>query len=147
MSPLSRLGPACALLLDISNAALAADDAENELSRILDPDPTLQVTSSLSGGRYSLQYGASGSNVSGTTEALELDAITFLTPLHDDGSPYSLQPYLQRTSTLTLDLGGSHFATHNPFGAPACHTSRACKGQPEHSRRCDAARCSSPPSP
>jgi hypothetical protein len=40
----------------------------------------------------------------------------FLAPLRDDGSPYSLQPFLQRMSTLSLTLGGGHFTTHNPLG-------------------------------
>jgi hypothetical protein len=62
-----------------------------------------------SGGAWAEQ-GQTSKNGSGT---LELDI--YDERLSDDGAPYSLQTYLQRTSTLTIDLGGSAFSTTAPF--------------------------------
>jgi hypothetical protein len=51
-------------------------------------------------------------------ESLNTQVIGFLAPLHDDGAPYSLQPFLQRESTFAVSLAGGHFDTHNPLGGP-----------------------------
>jgi hypothetical protein len=89
-------------------AAAAADE----------PEPSWQFDSSILGQKYSLAYTGLGANVDGTAEQVELELVRFLTPLRDDGSPYSIQPFLQRTSRWWLTFDGGHFATHNPFGNP-----------------------------
>jgi hypothetical protein len=49
-------------------------------------------------------------------EGLSVELTGFLAPVHDDGAPYALQPYLQRESSLSMDLGATHFDTRNPLG-------------------------------
>ncbi len=62
-----------------------------------------------SGGAWAEQ-GETSKNGSGTLELSLYDE-----RLSDDGAPYSLQPFLQRTSTLTVSVGGSAFSTSAPF--------------------------------
>lgn len=81
-----------------------------------EPDPTWELDSTLRGTSYSIQYPQV--KAGGNQEGLNLDLTQFLSPLRDDGSPYSLRPYLQRTSALSLAIDFGHFATHNPFGGP-----------------------------
>lgn len=81
-----------------------------------EPDPSVEIDTSLWGRSYSIQYPQL--QIGGTQEGLDLDMTRFLAPLRNDGSPYSLRPYLQRISSLSLSAGINHFATHNPFGAP-----------------------------
>jgi len=54
---------------------------------------------------------ASGNSGGGT-----LDVVRFLAPVVDDGAPRTLQPFLQRTSALSLSIGGGGFVTRNPNG-------------------------------
>jgi hypothetical protein len=39
-------------------------------------------------------------------------------PVRDDGAPYSLQPLLQRTPSVSLHVDMGHFETNDPFGSP-----------------------------
>ncbi len=79
-----------------------------------EPDPTWEVDSSIWGESYSIQ--SPQSQEGGNQEGVSLAMTQFLAPLRDDGSPYSLRPYLQRTSSLSVSTTAGHFSTHNPFG-------------------------------
>jgi hypothetical protein len=81
-----------------------------------DPDPSWQVQTSLSGSKYSLQNVPPNLSTDGTTQNLDFGLTRYLAPLRDDGAPYSLQPFLQRSSRWSFGLGGGHFSTRNPFG-------------------------------
>jgi hypothetical protein len=83
-----------------------------------DPDATWELDTTLSGNRYALSNDAPSQPTDGTTLGLGFGLTRFLAPLRDDGAPYSLQPFLQRTSSWLVSIGGSHFATRNPFGGP-----------------------------
>jgi hypothetical protein len=63
-----------------------------------------QVNGSLSGGWVSI---SNPSGTSATQEAMSVELTLFRTLLQDDESPYSLQPFMQRESTLSLstDIG------------------------------------------
>jgi hypothetical protein len=104
-------------LLALSAVARAADDPE-DAGHSRAPDPSWQLDSSVSGRKYSIQSVAPGPSVGGTAEQLGLTLVSFQAPLQDDGSPYSLEPFLQRTSQWSVGFGGGHFATHNPLGGP-----------------------------
>ena len=96
------------------SSARGADDPLALTAR--EPDPTWEVDTSLVGKSYSIQLPQS--QTGGFQEGANLSFTQYLAPLRDDGSPYSLRSFLQRTSALSLSLGVGHFATHNPFGAP-----------------------------
>lgn len=97
-----------------AGAAAAGEAASGPPSR--DPDPSMQVNTSLSGSRYSLQSTSPTPSTYGTTQDLTFSLTRFLAPLRDDGAPYSLRPFLQRSSRWSIGLGGRHLATQNPFG-------------------------------
>jgi len=84
---------------------------------VADQDPNFQVDSSLSGRWYSLSNTPGVPNTSGHQEQLSMELIAFATPLRDDDSPYSLQPFMQREETFTLSLSGGRFDTANPYGS------------------------------
>lgn len=96
----------------------AADATLGEDPGARNSDPECQLDTTLSGRAYSIQNVVPSPEVHGTAEQLSLETVDFLVPLHDDGAPYSLRPFLQRTSTVSFSIGGGHFATHNPFGGP-----------------------------
>jgi hypothetical protein len=95
----------------------ASEDGEPALDRLApEPDPSWQIDTTLSARKYSLQYAEASPSTYGTGMDLDVDLIRFMAPLRDDGAPYSLQPFLQRSSQWSLSLDGTHFSTHNPFG-------------------------------
>ncbi|HVZ73654.1 MAG TPA: hypothetical protein VHJ20_14845 [Polyangia bacterium] len=99
---------------------MAATLASTVISLAAEPDPSWQVNTSFSGRRYSLDYTApTPSSTSGTGEAVGLEVTRFFAPLHDDGAPYSLEPFLQRASSWSLSIDGSHLTTNHPFGGPS----------------------------
>jgi hypothetical protein len=78
-----------------------------------------QIDGSLSGSVYTLSYaGPTNVDVHGNSASGTLGATRFLTPVVDDGAPRSLQPFLQRTSTVYASVGGSGFVTRNPGSGP-----------------------------
>lgn len=86
------------------------------------PAPTLdptRVTVSLSatGAPQSSTYGP-GSSSSGARGNGEVDVTAYpWAPLVDDASPRSLQPFLERTSYVMLDVGGQYLAASYSPGA------------------------------
>jgi hypothetical protein len=74
-----------------------------------------QVDTTLSGRAYSIRDAtiASG-DVAGQAGSGQVGMTYFLEPVSDDGAPRSLQPFLQRASTVVVSLGAGHFVTHNP---------------------------------
>jgi hypothetical protein len=81
-----------------------------------DEEPNYELDSALSGTWYSLSYPPGVPPTSGNQETLSLNVIAFQTPLRDDDSPYSLQPFMQRENTFTLSLVAGRFDTANQFG-------------------------------
>jgi hypothetical protein len=100
--------------LAFADATAAGEAASGQPAR--DPAPSMQVNASLSGSRYSLQSTSPTPSTYGTTQDLSFSLTRYLAPLRDDGAPYSLQPFLQRSNRLSIGLGGGHLSTHNPFG-------------------------------
>ena len=47
-----------------------------------------------------------------------LQLTRYLAPVLDDGAPRSLQPFLQRASTLHVEFDAGGFDTANPYGGP-----------------------------
>ncbi len=76
------------------------------------PDPTWEFDTSVAGRLYELRPVNSMLNggFSGTRESLVVGMTHFLAPLVDDGSPYSLRPYLQRTTSWSISTDIGHFA-------------------------------------
>jgi hypothetical protein len=111
---------ASALVLCATSASAdVVEDGETVSKQVWhEPDPSWQVNTSLSGNRYSIQNVAPSFSTDGTGEDVDFTMTRFLSPLRDDGAPYSLEPFLQRTSTWSVSLDGNHFSTHNPFGGP-----------------------------
>jgi hypothetical protein len=102
---------AIAVALLFEESAVADPPPESEAAvRAQAPDPSWQVNTSLSGSLYTLP------STEGTAEGVDFAMTRFLAPLHDDGAPYSLEPFLQRSSTVSVALNGGHFSTRNPFG-------------------------------
>jgi hypothetical protein len=91
----------------------------------LPPPPPPRATSSweisaaLAGTIYSIHDTTSfaGSDLGGNRARGSLGAVSYLTPVVDDDSPRSLQPFLQRVSTVSASLGGGGFVTRAPFGS------------------------------
>jgi hypothetical protein len=81
-----------------------------------DQDPNFEVDTSLAVSRYAISYPPGVPGTTGTQEGLSMTVVAFATPLHDDDSPYSMQPFLQRESTFSLSIAGGHFDTANPYG-------------------------------
>src|SRR5437868_10506115 len=69
-----------------------------------DQEANFQVNSSLSGTRYSLSNTTGGPGTSGDQATLAMELIAFGAPLHDDDSPYGLQPFMQRENRFTLSV-------------------------------------------
>jgi hypothetical protein len=92
-------------------SARAADDPLALTAR--EPDPTWEMDTSLSGRSYSLQYPQV--QTGGFQEGAGLTFTQFLAPLRDDGSPYTLRSFLERTGSLSMSVGVGHLSTHNPF--------------------------------
>jgi hypothetical protein len=103
--------------LALHAAAARAEPPVDDLQVVPpDPDPNFQVNTSLSGRRYSISDSPGVPDTSGSQEALSMTVIAYGTPLHDDESPYSLQPFMQRENTFSMSLSGGHFDTANPYG-------------------------------
>lgn len=106
-----------ALLLVSPPAVFAADDPElGDGSIARTPDPSWETEAALIGRRYSIRNDQPGPAFDGAAEGFDITVLGFRTPLRDDGAPYSLQPFLQRTSLWTVAFDSGHIATHNPFG-------------------------------
>jgi len=83
-----------------------------------DPDARWELDSSLAGRSYSIRYLSAGNpELSGLAERLRAELIDFLAPVRDDGAPYSLQTFLQRTSSVSLHVDMGHFETVDLFGS------------------------------
>jgi hypothetical protein len=81
-----------------------------------EPDPSWEMNTSLWGRRDAFQYPQVQANQ--TQEGLIMNGTRFLTPLRDDGAPYSLRPFLQRTSSILLSADIGHSSMPNPYGGP-----------------------------
>jgi len=93
-------------------------DSEAALADIArERDAIWQVNTTVSGRMYSIDQASPSPSTDGMAEGLDLTLIKFVTPLHDDGAPYSLEPFLQRRSRLSFSLDGGHFSTRNPLGS------------------------------
>jgi hypothetical protein len=83
--------------------------------------PSWQLGATLSGSLYSVDSvpvaGGISPDTKGRSASGALEVIRYLAPLVDDGSPRSLEPFLQRASTISASLGGGGFATENPYGS------------------------------
>jgi hypothetical protein len=91
--------------------------ADAETARLLrEPDPDWEVDSSLTGRRYTFQDPAPNPSTDGLAFDLDFGLTRYFAPLRDDGAPYSLQPFLQRSSIWSLSLDGGRISTRNPFG-------------------------------
>jgi hypothetical protein len=96
-----------------ADATVGAEAAGQPLR---EPDPSWQVNTSLSAGRYSIGSVTPNASTDGLALNLEFRLRRYFAPLRDDAAPYSLQPFLQRASSWSLTLDGGHFSTRNPFG-------------------------------
>ena len=87
--------------------------------RTHNPDASWELDTSFAGRSYSINFqDAAASELSGSGERLRAELIDFLAPVRDDGTPYALQPFLQRTSSITVHVDLGHFETNYPFGSP-----------------------------
>jgi hypothetical protein len=87
--------------------------------RTHNPDASWELDTSFAGRSYSIHFqDAAASELSGSGERLRAALIDFLAPVRDDGTPYALQPFLQRTSSITVHVDLGHFETNDPFGSP-----------------------------
>lgn len=118
----ARTGAIVGALLFVEAGAFAgvAEDGETATRQASpEPEPSWQVNASFSGSRYSLQNAAPTPSTDGTGLDVDFDVRRFFAPLRDDGAPYSLQPFLQRSSSWTLSVDGTHSSTRDPLGGPA----------------------------
>jgi hypothetical protein len=106
------------VVVTLAPRSARASDWEEPGTRASDraPDTSWDLSSSLSGRRYAIRSNfGGGGEIDGTGEALAVELVHYLAPLHDDGAPYSLQPFLQRMNTFSVTVGASHFLTSSPF--------------------------------
>jgi hypothetical protein len=114
-SPMPLLAAIAALV--VSGAPARAEPPPDDTVALApNPDPNFQVNTALSGRRYSISDTPEVPNTSGSQETLSMAIVAFGTPLHDDDSPYSLQPFTQRENTISISVDGGHFDTANAFG-------------------------------
>lgn len=100
----------CALSLGVLTPAAAAESVRGEAALTLD------------GGYESIGYDAHPGKFHGSALSLDaaIDATVYLRRVVDEARPYALQPYLQRTSTLSLsaalgeDVGASEEQVDHP---------------------------------
>lgn len=85
------------------------------------PPARYEVSGSLSGSVFSLVYGAGG-ELNGNRASIWISPEYFLSPVLDDGTPRSQQPFLQRTGSVWLNVGAGGFETRVPQ-APTDRTS------------------------
>jgi hypothetical protein len=79
-----------------------------------------QIGGSLSGSVYTIHSGASSNpdqDQHGNRGSIYLGPTVFLTPVIDNDAPHSLQPFLQRTSTVYANVSGGGFVTRYGNGA------------------------------
>ncbi len=125
VTPSVRLLVACFTLLGaVPATGRAAELDEPKVgagagARGHDRDAKRELEISLTGRSYSIRYPSAGSlELSGLGERFRAVLIDFLVPVRDDGAPYSLQSYLQRTSSVSLHVDLGHFETDDPFRSP-----------------------------
>ncbi len=107
------------IVLGVVPSRARADDIEDPDARVhgRQLDTRWEFNSSLSGRKYGLHSNAPGSvEVDGMAERIGFELVNFLSPLRDDGAPYSLQRFLQRANSVSFDLDAGHFKTDNPTG-------------------------------
>ena len=114
MNARRRLVAMVVVVLAARNAR--ANDFEEPGTRVAAraPDTSWDLSSSLSGRRYALTY-RGGGELDGTGEALTLELARYLAPLRDDGASRTLQPFLQRMNTFSVDVAARHFSTSGPI--------------------------------
>jgi hypothetical protein len=84
------------------------------------PDARWEMSGGLSGSLYSYRYGPDSApigDVHGNRGGIYLAPTVYLTPVVDSAAPRSLQPFLQRTSTIYASVSGGGFLTHYGDGA------------------------------
>jgi hypothetical protein len=73
-----------------------------------------QLAGGLSGSIFTIHYGVAASQFAdptGNRGRISLGPTVFLSPVRDDDAPRSLQPYLQRTSSVSAGISGGGFVT------------------------------------
>ena len=118
MTSYVRLLGACVVLIGLMPGGARAGDFEEPGTRVREqPDTRWELDTSVSGRRYAIRGPVpGGAEVDGMGERLRVELVSFLTPLRDDGAPYSLQSFLQRANSFAIDVDAGHFATDNPQG-------------------------------
>src|SRR5262249_39120293 len=79
------------------------------------PPDRWELGASLSGSIFTVSYDGYP-DVHGNDASGGVSLTHYLTPVVDDGAPRSLQPFLQRVSTISASIGGGGFVTRNPDG-------------------------------
>lgn len=86
----------------------------NEAPALPGVGPSWELDAQASGSLYSLSYPGVSTSTSGNAASGSLSVTRFLAPLVDDDAPRSLQPFLQRASSIYIGVGGGGFVTRNP---------------------------------
>jgi hypothetical protein len=119
LRPLAACLAGMAAVLPVSAHAAVDTEAPRIGARTRNTDAGWELDTSFAGRSYSIQNQSVGAlELSGTGERLRAELIDFLAPVHDDGRPYALQPFLQRANAIAVHVDLGHFETNNPFGSP-----------------------------
>jgi hypothetical protein len=119
LRPLAACLAGMAAVLPAFAHAAVDTDAPRIGARTHNPDASWELDTSFAGRSYSIHNQRTGASaLSGSGERLRAELIDFLAPVHDDGRPYALQPFLQRANSITVHVDLGHFETNDPFGSP-----------------------------